>query len=1575
MGLRRVLAIAAVAALLFATLPWLGSGAQQTTPQLGDFLVMLREQADLSGMAGIPDLTQRRWTLFYKLREVADRTQGGLRDFLQREQTLGRVVKVTPLWIINAIAFRGQVAVADAVRTRSEVEGVSVDEVVRVQEQGGAASKLWNILKTRVGGAGGVWDQGFSGSGLTVANIDTGVDFAHPALEPKFRGPPIPQRFHHNWIDTVEASQFPIDLNGHGTHTMGIMVGGDGLGPDQNDTGLAYGAKWIAARAFNNEGKGLTGNVLLASQWILAPTDLNFQNPRPDLAPDVVNNSWGVEGGSCRIWFRLVIQRWRLANIFPAFSIGDGSAHSPGDLGRANISSLEPSGALGTGATDELDARAGFSAQGPSSCLDAVETVKPDVHAPGVGIWSTTVTNSGGGFTRTYAFKSGTSMASAHVAGTAALMLEAAGGRGSLSSALYEIDSAIKNTAEPASGCAAGVPCRRLNALAAVQAVRRDGILRGTVGHLDAAGIRRPLANAKVSAIPSSGGIARTTLTDAAGTYTIRRLAGAYSVEVRGPVTVSPAGEVTGWIRQVTATVVSDKDTVTRDFTLQRAPNRVVEGDVLAWASGDPATGVLARLADTPLEVPTDPAGHFRFAAVPDPSIPDPAPSDPTTDYDLSVDGDRCTEPKIQSIVVRDVGPNSHQIVRSLRRDVFGYWCLEKEIDWTAGTTILPLQGDDLAASVALPFDFPFYGVNRNTVHVSTNGFVSFDRATAEFQNSSLPTEASPNAAAYPFWDDLSMDSQSKILTAATLDKFVIEWRKMTFAPTFTTRITFALTLHANGDLEFQYKDADPATAASGVGATIGLEDDAGKTAFQYSNNESVVFTGKSLLFSPTLQPGEVRGTVTGQGGEAIGFAQVSAVNSAAISRTVTADSGGRYRIPLNAGTYTLKASAFHYDPATLTNVTVTNGNLPNCFPSSKCPVNLILTRQPGYTVSGTVTDVATSAPLAGIPVSLGNPNISDVRTNAAGTFQFLDIPAGTYRLSIVGTGLCRLLAGKEITVSGPTTAGLQTSVRRDEFGYMCQDDDPIDTTHETRLPQPVALAGDDTFARVDLPFAFPLYGMGSARAFVSTNGFVRFDTGSAQFDNGPIPSAADPNFALYPFWDDLLADASSKVQTRTDGTTFFSIEWLDFVPLSSPATRISFEVILHPSGSFEFQYRNADPDTTASGSGATIGLEDRTGARAFSHSVNQPSVASGPRIAFSVETRGITGVVREAGTGASLAGVRVTVCGGCVTGTTTTDAGGGYGFQLPEGTYSITASQFGYQSVTKSAVVPAVGLAIVDFDLPRAPLFTVSGTVTEQRGSPAAGIEIRILDLASGASGSIYANQGGFYSTPLPGGTYQFSLPGRCPQQANSFQLVVDRNITRDISVQLRIDSFGNVCVDRAAAWVEGLVPVTLLGDAGDSTSVPVPLPFDFPIYGRTARVAHVSTDGFVQFERGLTAANGPILSVFATPQLALDGMEIFLGAPDADTFVIEWRAVLLKESSARLTFEVVLKRNGEFVFQYKVVPENASLLAKVGIEDGCPGGASLVYSDKVAGALRPGLAIGFLAPAQPSPGYVPCG
>jgi subtilase family serine protease len=330
------------------------------------------------------------------LKSVADRHQGPLLTLLKQQELQGAAEHVKPFWILNGFAVTAPETLIRTLASRTDVREIRLDARIPLPSlfranEGEAAVGEWNIEMVR---APEVWGLGAAhdGTGAVIGSFDTGVDLTHPDLRPRYRG-----GHQTSWFDPYDEHTSPYDFHGHGTHTTGIAVGGDASGAS---IGVAPGAVWIAAKAWDDDGVGLTSAFHQIFEWFLAP------GGNPDNAPDVVNCSWGIDQSGCDTEFLQDIEAWRAAGVFPAFAAGNdgpdpGSVRSPGAYPVA----------FAVGATDSDDGVADFSGQGPTPCDGSV---KPDISAPGVGILSAVP----GG----YDIMSGSSMAAPHIAGAVAVL-------------------------------------------------------------------------------------------------------------------------------------------------------------------------------------------------------------------------------------------------------------------------------------------------------------------------------------------------------------------------------------------------------------------------------------------------------------------------------------------------------------------------------------------------------------------------------------------------------------------------------------------------------------------------------------------------------------------------------------------------------------------------------------------------------------------------------------------------------------------------------------------------------------------------------------------------------------------------------------------------------------------------------------------------------------------------------------------------------------------------------------------------------------------------------------------------
>ena len=359
---------------------------------------------------------QVRSAIVSTLRNTAMETQTEVIDYLEQAKLKGEVKSVQSFYVVNAIAVTATKDVMNKLATYPEVAKILPNEtrqiITPIQPKVktttlNSSTVEWGVEKV---GAPQVWDMGIDGTGIVVASIDSGVQWEHPALMEKYRGynPANPNQPDHqlNWFDAVGGKETPYDDNKHGTHTVGTMVGSE---PDgSNQIGVAPGAKWIAVKAFSAGGDGKDVDLLEAGEWILAPKDAEG-NPHPELAPDVVNNSWGGSPGLDE-WYRPMVQNWRAANIFPVFAAGNNGSRGDGLIDSpANYPE-----SFAVAATDHDNALAWFSSRGPGP----YDEIKPDVSAPGFNIRSSIPTND-------YDLMSGTSMATPHITGVVALLKQA----------------------------------------------------------------------------------------------------------------------------------------------------------------------------------------------------------------------------------------------------------------------------------------------------------------------------------------------------------------------------------------------------------------------------------------------------------------------------------------------------------------------------------------------------------------------------------------------------------------------------------------------------------------------------------------------------------------------------------------------------------------------------------------------------------------------------------------------------------------------------------------------------------------------------------------------------------------------------------------------------------------------------------------------------------------------------------------------------------------------------------------------------------------------------------------------
>ncbi|HZW02445.1 MAG TPA: S8 family serine peptidase, partial [Anaerolineaceae bacterium] len=293
--------------------------------------VILNDQADVSSAAQIADIDERRSYVYRTLVDHAEAAQADLRQALER---VG--LAYTPYYLVNAVEVDGGPLVQLWLSSRSDVDRVlpsprlrPLPEPLPITRGTGSApdGTTWNIEMLA---ANRVWEElGVDGAGIVVGQSDSGVQGDHPELAGAYLGRENGDDY--AWFDPWNQTTSPKDFGGHGTHTLGSVLG--------QTTGIAPGAQWIACV---NLARNL-GNPALyldCMQFMLAPFPQAgdpFRDGDPLRAADVLNNSWGcpeVEGCDPQT-FLPAVSALRAAGIFVAVSAGNsgysgcGSVDSP----------------------------------------------------------------------------------------------------------------------------------------------------------------------------------------------------------------------------------------------------------------------------------------------------------------------------------------------------------------------------------------------------------------------------------------------------------------------------------------------------------------------------------------------------------------------------------------------------------------------------------------------------------------------------------------------------------------------------------------------------------------------------------------------------------------------------------------------------------------------------------------------------------------------------------------------------------------------------------------------------------------------------------------------------------------------------------------------------------------------------------------------------------------------------------------------------------------------------------------------------------------------------------------------
>ena len=404
--------------------------------------VIMRQQYDQQQLnfrsAHFTTRAERREFVVNELKQFTEASQYDLRRSLEELQRNDLVSEPKVLWIANALFFEATKDAIVSLADRADILFIGFDEERNWLPDGEElhpAHPTREITSnvTQVN-ANQVWDLGYTGQGVVVAVIDTGVNYNHLDLaDHLWNGGTA---FPNHGYDIYNNDNDPMDDHGHGTHCAGTVCGDGSAG---SQTGIAPDATLMCIKCLSSNGSCEDTHVIGAMQWAV------------DHGCDVISMSLGGHGQSVaeQTLFRNTCVNILTSGVIASIAAGnDGNkldqypipenVEIPGGCPPPYLDPNQgqnPGGlscSVCVGAVNSNDQAASFSSRGPctwsaSSYADYPYTpgsqtqfglIRPDVCAPGVHVISADCSNNSG-----YLSASGTSMATPCVAGCMALML------------------------------------------------------------------------------------------------------------------------------------------------------------------------------------------------------------------------------------------------------------------------------------------------------------------------------------------------------------------------------------------------------------------------------------------------------------------------------------------------------------------------------------------------------------------------------------------------------------------------------------------------------------------------------------------------------------------------------------------------------------------------------------------------------------------------------------------------------------------------------------------------------------------------------------------------------------------------------------------------------------------------------------------------------------------------------------------------------------------------------------------------------------------------------------------------
>ncbi len=404
-------------------------------------VVLMKAQYDRSQLCRradyFPSRAERRAFVVNELKTFTEASQHDLKNIIAKMESHGLVSSVRSLWSANTLYFKATKTALLDLSERADIETISLNIQHQWIPEGEtqkptAATREITPNITQVN-ADQVWELGYTGTGVVVAVVDSGVNYDHLDLADHLWDGG--EAFPHHGYDIVNDDDDPMDDKGHGTHCAGTVCGDGTAG---SLTGIAPDATLMCVKSIRGDGFGGAVNIAGGMEWAVehgcdlismslgmvdaGATDKEILRRTCEAVLDagiVAMVCAGNEGNAFLQMTYPVPNNVRVPASCPPPYLDPDQMVNPGAL----------SCVVAVGAVNYNDAAADFTSRGPVTWQDTefgdyaynpgIGLIRPDVCAPGVNIKSLDYENTSG-----YTNMDGTSQATPCVAGIVALMLQ-----------------------------------------------------------------------------------------------------------------------------------------------------------------------------------------------------------------------------------------------------------------------------------------------------------------------------------------------------------------------------------------------------------------------------------------------------------------------------------------------------------------------------------------------------------------------------------------------------------------------------------------------------------------------------------------------------------------------------------------------------------------------------------------------------------------------------------------------------------------------------------------------------------------------------------------------------------------------------------------------------------------------------------------------------------------------------------------------------------------------------------------------------------------------------------------------